>query len=174
MVTFTERLYKETIDDHKIVDNHKFVDMIKTDKDAGNMYINFNKICIYQIQKHILMSDTKLQQKLSIDFELCEMFITENLSTLLFRCSRFTVEHYYMFLLGLIMGGNMLKKYIDIKHHDFLTFDRPRELSKEFKDYLNKNIEEKDQTQFISDVKTSYKLIVKCFDEFYKKFDKKK
>lgn len=73
-----------------------------------------------------------------------------------------------MFLLGLISGGNILKKYIDVKYHDFLTFENPKELCIEFKKYLNENVI--DEEKFINIVKNSYKLIKLCFDEFYKEF----
>lgn len=163
-MSFTERLYKETKDDHKMVDNHPFTTLIKTNEKAGDLYINFNKVCIHQIQKHIILKDLILQDQLNINCELPIIFITENLSKLLFRCSRFTVEHAYMFYLGLYLGGNILKKYISKQHHDFLTFENPKELSNNFKEYLNLNIINQDE--FISQVKESYSLIKLCFDEF--------
>ena len=167
---FTERLYKETKDDHKNVDNHPFTKLIKLNKDAGDMYINFNKMCIYQIKKHVLLHDTELQnelyKQLVFEFDFNQKYkVTENVSTLLFRCGRLTLEHAYMFILGLILGGNLLKKYISEEHHSFLTFDNPNKLSKQLKTYLNENVIDEDD--FILNVKESYKLIKNIFDEYY-------
>jgi hypothetical protein len=36
-----------------VVDRHKFVNLIRNDKDAGEMYINMNKLCIKHIQEEI-------------------------------------------------------------------------------------------------------------------------
>ena len=48
-MSFTNRLYAETKDSHTQVDRHPFVSMIRTNKLAGEMYVNFNKICIQEI-----------------------------------------------------------------------------------------------------------------------------
>lgn len=168
-MTFCERLYKETKEYHMIIDNHPFTKLIKTNKKAGDMYINFNKICIYQIQKYILLKDLVLQKKLIMNFELPDIFITDNLSKLVIRCGKFTIEHAYMFYLGLFSGGSILKKYIGCDHHDFLTFENPKELSNKLKAYLNANV--LNEKEFISEVKDSYKLIKLCFDDFYKTFN---
>ena len=175
MSTFTERLYSETKDDHLQIDTHPFTELIKTNKDAGNLYINFNKICIYQIQKHISNNlHYTLKKKLHKNIILPDMFITHNLSKLMLMCSKYPIEHEYLFKLGLLAGGNLLKKYIDEKHHDFLTFnseDSNFKLIKQFKTYLNDSlIDENEQELFIHIVKESYKIIKLCFDDFYYKF----
>ena len=75
-MTFTERLYIETKDSHKIVDKHPFVSMIRKDKIAGDMYINFNKLCINEIQNVLDLQDKVLQKKLYRDFLLPDVYIT--------------------------------------------------------------------------------------------------
>jgi hypothetical protein len=176
IMDFSKRLLYETKLEHSYIDAHPFTQLIKTNKDAGNLYINFNKICIYQTQKHInhLYSNTDLQHLLYIHFALPEFYISQHLSDLIIRCNKYPLEHEYMFKLGLISGGNILKKYIDSKHHEFLTFNDSSYLLVQFKTFLNQNIiEETQQLQFIQNVQQSYKLIQLCFNDFYAKLSTK-
>jgi len=167
--SFCKKLYFNTKEEHSQIDKHPFTELIKTNKEAGNLYINFNKICIYQIQK--CNQHSTLQTKLYKTFNLPELYISDNLSKLIVLCNKYPLEHQYMFILGLISGGNILKKYIDEKHHEFLTFENPHELTKEFKLYLdNLIITDTQQETFINIVKESYKLIKLIFDKFYSKF----
>ena len=74
----------------------------------------------------------------------------------------------YMFILGLLMGGNLLKSYISNKHHDFLTFSDSSLLSKQLKDFLNTYITKNEEDKFINIVKESYLIIFDLFDDYYK------
>ena len=171
MTTFTKRLYEETKDLHLQVDRHPFVDLMRTEIDAGNIYINFNKICIYEMQKTIKINDNSLENKLHRSIEQPEMFITDSLASLLSSCKKFPLEHCYLFILGLLKGGHILKKYISPEHYSFLTFDNSRELADEFKNYIDNFVtDENDQNKFIDNVKNSYKLIKLVFDDFYETF----
>jgi hypothetical protein len=171
MATFTERLYLETKNDHIILDHHPFIFMIRKNKLAAEMYINFNKICIYELQQVLKIKDVSLQSRLHRDIEQPDMYIYEHLNELLILCKQYPLELEYMFKVGLIKGGNMLKKYIPKHAHDFLTFNNPNDLFNDFKNYLNDNVT--NQTLFIKNVNDAYKLIKLCFDCFFSKINPK-
>lgn len=170
MTHFTDRLYIETKDSHTAVDRHPFVSMIRKDKLAGEMYINFNKICIHELQQVLKLKDKNLQNKLNRDIEIPDLFITNTLSTLLQQCRKYPLESAYQFYLGLLFGGNMLKRMLP-EYHEFLTYNDSKELIHEFKTYLCENISEQDI--FINNVNESYKLIKKLFDEFHTRLNNK-
>lgn len=220
MDDITKLIYKETKDNHRLVDNHKFTRSIKHDNKAGNKYIVFNKLCIYTLQKALTDSgntiiDVDLQLKLHRDtgctiihydntvnkeYDISTLFneykngrniliksikdkygytqklytvdgitnikISKNMTELLDRCEKYPLEHSYMFYLGLLSGGSILKKYIDSDHHEFLNFCDPKDLSREFKNFITKSIHQHYNIDyFISIVNESYKLIESCFDE---------
>ena len=170
---FRERLYNSTKSSHKVVDRHKFVNLIRTNKDAGEMYINMNKMCIKYIQSEIqrrLEDDrsewepfrslfSKLYKDINVSY-----YISSNMNKLLNRCKEHPLEHGYMFILGLLFGGKLLSKYLP-DHIDFLTYNNSKELINEFKDYLDNNVV--NETEFINIVNDSYKLISEIFDEFH-------
>lgn len=170
---FRERLYNSTKSSHKVVDRHKFVNLIRTNKDAGEMYINMNKMCIKYIQNEIqrrLEDDrsewepfrslfSKLYKDINVSY-----YISSNMNKLLNRCKEHPLEHGYMFILGLLFGGKLLSKYLP-DHIDFLTYNNSKELINEFKDYLDNNVV--NETEFINIVNDSYKLISEIFDEFH-------
>jgi|LakMenE29Apr09ns_1017244.scaffolds.fasta_scaffold15554_1 hypothetical protein len=172
-IMFRERLYNSTKESHKEVDRHKFVNLIRNKKNAGEMYINMNKICIKYIQNEIqrrLEDDrsewepfrslfSKLYKDIKVD---CD--ISSNMNKLLNRCKEHPLEHGYMFILGLLFGGKLLSTYLP-DHIDFLTYNNRNELINEFKDYLDKHVV--NETEFINIVNDSYKLISEIFDEFY-------
>lgn len=168
---FTDKLYIETKDSHSIVDKNKFVSLIKKDKSAAVYYINLNKICIYEIQKTLKIKDIPLQRKLFRKINQPDIFIDDSLYELLSLCKINNLEAEYMFKGGLIKGGNLLKKYVDVKDHTFLTFENPKELFIELKNYLDQNVV--DHTLFIKNVNNIYKLINKCFDFYYDKINNK-
>ena len=161
---FTDILFLETKEFHKQVDKHQFTYLIKHNRTAADIYIDFNKLCIYNIFKTLEIKDDLLYNKLKKNFILPQIIISHNFNTLLLKCQKFPLEHCYMFILGLISGGNILKKYISKDHHDFLTFDQSSILSKDFKNYLNNYIINKEL--FIQNVKDSYILIETIFQEF--------
>jgi len=169
---FTERLYKETKDSHREVDKHPFVEMIRTNKLAAEMYINFNKICINEIQKVLILNDNDLYDKLYKDIIIPEIYINPALQELLNHCKKYPLESAYQFYLGLLFGGNMLKRMISEDHHEFLTHENSRILIKNFKQYLCDNVNETDQQEFINNVNKSYVLIKNLFDTFFKKISK--
>lgn len=160
------RLYNETKTSHTNIDTHQFISIIRTNTLAQTLYINFNKVCIFQIQKTLKLKNTLLQSKLHKHFYVPDMFISKSFQKLLQKCTDHTLEHEYMFKIGLMMGGSLLKRYI--KHEDsFLTFDNPNILVKDFKTYLDTNVT--DQDSFIKIVNESYELIKNIFDEFLTK-----
>lgn len=161
---FTERLYLETKDSHTNVDKHQFVALIRKNNIAAKLYIDLNKICIYELQKHLKLENLELQSLLFRDIDQTDMFINSDLNKLLTLCKQYPLEAEYMFKGGLIMGGNLLKKYVNIEDHDFLTFNNPKQLFNELKDYLDQYVQDHDL--FIKNVNNIYKQIKKCFDKF--------
>lgn len=173
-MSFTERLFKETHESHKIVDKHPFVSLIKDNLLASDLYINFNKICVYEIQKCLKLNDNNLQNRLYKNVEYSKLdYLYEypSLNALLNHCKTYPLETEYMFKLGLIKGGNILKKYIHPVHHDFLTFINPTILCNDFKHYLNTNVNQLEQELFIKHVNDAYNLIKLCFDDFFNQFN---
>lgn len=166
---FTERLYLETKDSHKHVDKHDFVALIRKNDIAAKLYIDLNKICIYELQKHLKLENLELQNKLYREIEQPDMFINESLNKLLTLCKQHPLEAEYMFKAGLMMGGNLLKKYVNIEDHDFLTFKNPKELFNELKDYLEQYVQNHDS--FIKNVNNIYNQIKKCFDYYFNKIN---
>jgi len=158
---FTDKLYESTKDAHTSVDKHPFVSLIRKDKRAGEMYIDFNKICIHEIQK--VMYFEKLHRDTKDIKERMEKYVS--LQKLLDHCKEYPLESAYQFYLGLLFGGNILKRMLP-DHSDFLTYDDPKELIKEFKAYLC-TVPEAKQDAFISNVNVCYDLIRELFDEFY-------
>jgi len=168
---FTERLYLETKESHKQVDKHIFVSLIRKNDISAKLYIDLNKLCIYELQKYLKLENLELQQNLYRKIEQPDTFINESLNELLLLCKQFPLEAEYMFKGGLIMGGNLLKKYVNIEDHDFLTFKNPKQLFNELKDYLDQYVQDHDL--FIKNVNNIYKQIKKCFDKFTENiFDK--
>lgn len=172
-MSFTDRLRLATKDSHTIVDKHPFVTMIRKNKLAGQLYINFNKICINEIQKVLLISNPtfphELYSKLYRDMDSDETFglkQTPILDKLLDHCKKFPLESAYQYYLGLLFGGNMLKRMLP-EHQDFLTFEEPKQLINIFKTYLCENVTKKDEDYFINNVNQCYKIIKQLFDEFY-------
>jgi hypothetical protein len=170
MTSFTDKLYNETKDSHTAVDRHPFVSMIRKNKLAGEMYINFNKICIHELQQVLKLKNIELSTKLYRDIELPDIYITNTLSNLLNHCRKYPVESAYQFYLGLLFGGNMLKRMLP-EFHDFLTYENSKELIHDFKTYLCENIDETHHDIFIHNVNESYKLIKTLFDEFYNRLN---
>lgn len=167
VMSFTEKLYIETKESHKIVDKHPFVSLIRKDKLAGDIYVNFNKLCIDAIQQILNLNDKDLQTKLHRDFDLPDVYITPTYYSLLKHCKKYPLESAYQFYLGLLFGGNMLKKMLP-EHNDFLTYDNSKNLISDFKEYLCGNIVNiEDQQHFINNVNKSYSIIKDLFDEFY-------
>lgn len=166
---FTERLYLETKESHTHVDKHPFVNLIRKNDIAAKLYIDLNKICIYELQKHLKLENLELQNKLYREIEQPDMFINSDLNELLTLCKQYPLEAEYMFKAGLIMGGNLLKKYVNIEDHDFLTFKNPKELFNELKDYLEQYVQNHDS--FIKNVNNIYKQIKKCFDYYFNKIN---
>jgi len=90
-MSFTNRLYAETKDSHTQVDRHPFVSMIRTNKLAGEMYVNFNKICIQEIQTVLQLKDTELYSKLYKDIGMLEIDTTQTLDELLNHCRKYSL-----------------------------------------------------------------------------------
>jgi hypothetical protein len=177
--TFTKRLYKQTKDSHTQVDRHPFVQLIRESKNAADLYITFNKICIYAIENVFLNLDlfkkTEYNNflplfyklKRNIDINDIDIYISPNLQTLLNKCRMYPLEHAYMFYLGLMMGYKLLKKYVSDDILEYNDSDT-RLLVKDFKDYLDNNVDISNQQEFINIVSQSYILIKNIFDEYEK------
>ena len=170
-MSFTDILKLTTKDAHTAVDRHPFVSMIRKNKLAGEMYINFNKICINEIQKVLKLKDINLQSNLYREFDVPEIYISPILRKILIHCKTYPLESAYQFYLGLLFGGNMLKRMLP-EHNDFLTYENSKDLINNFKTYLCNNVDEIERIKFIENVNLSYILIKKLFDEFYDKINK--
>lgn len=169
MSLFTERLYKETYISHKSVDRHPFIERMMTCQKAAVLYICFNQSCISEIQKTLNLGDDDLQTLLYRNISCpLETYRSGYLINLLEACRMYPLEHAYMFYLGLLAGGNLLRKYIPVEYQCLLTSEiESKAIIIKFKHFLNsKIIDEEHQQQFINRVKASYILIAKCFDNF--------
>ena len=171
---FTKVLYNETKNSHNAIDNHPFVELIKTNKNIGRVYINFNKICINIIQDTF---NQEFKKGNYTDFKECynklyrkilpnDFYISYNLNYLLIKCKEYPLEHAYMFYLGLLMGGNILTKFLP-EYTDFLKFQESKKLITLFKNYLDTKITTKqEQERFIKIVNQSYSLVNMVFNDF--------
>lgn len=174
-ISKSSRLYKETYDAHSIVDAHPFVSFIGKNDIANELYMNFNKICIYTLQNPLLYSklDNNLLQQLHRTISIHDTYTiltsaSDTLISFLDRCEKYPLEHAYMFYLGILFGGNILKNKLPKKYHDFLTYYNPKELVKSFKKCIDDNdIDDNDID--ISIVIESYHHIKIIFDEFINK-----
>jgi hypothetical protein len=144
--------------------------MIRKNKLAGEMYINFNKICINEIQKVLKLKDINLQSNLYREFDVPEIYISPILREILIHCKTYPLESAYQFYLGLLFGGNMLKRMLP-EHNDFLTYENSKDLINNFKTYICNNVDEIERIKFIENVNLSYILIKNLFDEFYDKIN---
>jgi hypothetical protein len=169
-MSFTDILALATKDSHSQVDKHLFVSMIRKNKLAGEMYINFNKICINEIQKVLKLKDINLQSNLYREFDVPEIYISPILREILIHCKTYPLESAYQFYLGLLFGGNMLKRMLP-EHNDFLTYENSKDLINNFKTYICNNVDEIERIKFIENVNLSYILIKNLFDEFYDKIN---
>lgn len=161
---FTDRLFKETCDSHKQVDRHPFVKKMRENPEDAILYIQFNEKCIYEIQSTLNLKDQTLQKMLHRN--VTKLSDSLNITELLDRCKEQPLYHAYMFYLGLLAGGNLLKKYVPSDYIEILIFQEDTKyLIQRFKNYLNETIlTEKDQNDFIKAVNISYSLIKECFD----------
>ena len=166
-MSFTDSLYLQTMESHKVVDKHPFVTLIRNNKEAGDMYVNFNKLCILEIQTVINIKDQNLYKRLHRDVIVPEIKESAAVAmpNLLKHCREYPLESAYQFYLGLLFGGSMLKKMLP-EHQDFLTYEDNKELIQDFKQYLCDNVKEPEA--FIKNVKKCYELIKVLFDEFYR------
>lgn len=170
-MTFTDNLRFYTKETHSIVDKHQFVSLIKINKNSGKIYVNFNKLCINVLQNKMYQKQDfkEIYKKLYRHIEPLDLFISDNLLKLLNRCEKYPLEHCYMFYLGIIKGGNLLTKYLP-EYKLFFKYENSNELVKEFKDYLDNNIDTKEkQEKFIKIVNESYSIIKLVFDNFLEK-----
>lgn len=177
-MSFTDILRTITQESHKVVDNHKFVELIRTNKYSGKIYVNFNKICINVIQDTLKNENNDLirhefYKKMYREIAPLDFFISNNLLELLDRCEKYPLEHSYMFYLGIMFGGNLLTKFVP-ESKEFFKFENSSKLVKEFKDYINKTVDTTiKQESFIKIVNESYTIISLIFNEFYKKHSNK-
>lgn len=170
MNMFTDKLYLDTKESHEMVDKHPFVSLIRRSGLAGELYINFNKVCIYELQKTLKLKDLDLQSRLhrdikkeSLNYEHKEHKEHKAMGDLLRHCGSFPFESAYQFYLGLLYGGGILRRML--KGHDsFLSYTDSFCLISDFKEYLNCNV--LDESLFISRVNEGYRLIKILFDEF--------
>jgi hypothetical protein len=171
-MSFSDRLRIETKNCHLIVDKHPFVSLIKSNSKAGYLYMQFNKICVLELQKHKFGSDLFDKFKYDISEKDIDLSLKSKLNLFLERCNKYYLEHFYMIQLGLLFGGNMLKKILpeDEKYFfDTLNLsDKERiQLIQEFKTYLDNSITtESEQLTFIKNVNDSYLIIKDIFDNF--------
>lgn len=169
MSLFTDRLFKDTHTYHKSVDRHPFIERMKTCQKDAVLYICFNQSCISELQKTLNLDDDDLQSLLYRNISCpLKTYRSGYLINLLEACRIYPLEHAYMFYLGLLAGGNLLRKYIPVEYHSILTSEvESKAIVIKFKHFLNsKIVDDEDQQQFIDRVNASYILIAKCFDNF--------
>jgi hypothetical protein len=162
---FTERLYLETKEAHTAVDQHPFIEKIKYHPIAVYLYMQLNKKIIYEIQQNIKLPDNL--KNLIRDVNPVNDDDRYDFSTWKKLCKSHPLALAYQFYLGLLFGGNMLKKNMDNEHKDVLSFDNPKQLITDFKSYLDTNETlqtQDDQNEFISVVNQSYGLVVEYFE----------
>lgn len=166
MDTFTDRLYRETRDLHAVVDRHPFIEKMRTSRKDAVEYVLFNQACISEIQQTLILENAALQRTLHRDISAMEPKKSGYLLNILQVCRLFPLEHAYMFYIGLLSGGRLLKKYIPTEHHSLFTFEGDtKSVILEFKQLLNSTVTDDDhQRRFIDRVNLSYTWIAKCFD----------
>ena len=173
---FTRELSSETKNNHSKVDHHEFSRSISLNPLAGQMYVNFNKICINEIQKVLVTKGYKhqvfeqLHRNIDIDSsKLVRLYACDSLNVLVNRCKDYPLEHAYMFYLGLLFGGSMLQKMLPHEDQTFFQYDNRQKLIQEFKTFLNEYITDiQRQKQFIECVNHSYVLIYDIFSDLQK------
>lgn len=139
---FCERLRNETKISHTKVDNHRFVELIKTDAFAMKLYLFFNMICFEYLDSYKNSTPSNLLKKIVRPNKTA--IITENnkdpknflfawwstkqtnlsdkfyfiwkdpdMNELLKHIMLNSIENSYLFTFGLLYGGNILSKYMD-------------------------------------------------------------
>lgn len=175
---FTDRLRHETKISHQGVDAHPFISEIRKSPNQAIKYMLFNECCIHNIQQTLDMSDNKPLESLlfrDCTSDQCMRLLycdCPEWVELLQACRDYPMEHAYMFYLGLLAGGNMLRRYIPNSYQHLLEFGEDgtdnysRKIITEFKNYLNSKITDTiSQEAFINRVQQSFQLISKCFDK---------
>lgn len=140
---FCERLRNETKENHSKVDNHRFVELIKTDKFAMKLYLFFNMICFEYLDSYKNSTPPELLKKIvrpnktaiitenqyknpnnflfswwttkQSNFSDKFYFIWKdtNMNELLKHIMLNSIENSYLFTFGLLYGGNIISKYMD-------------------------------------------------------------
>lgn len=182
--SFTNRLFHATRDRHSRVDRHPFIDQIREQPMQAWKYICLNEYCIASLQTTLTMDNDYawLQQRLwrpipetvwpRRDDNVFTDHEWECVRPLVDRCRQFPLEHAYMFYLGLLKGGNMLRKSMSFaddaerlhRVDRLLAFDDASELVSGFKAYLDHHELVIDPDDFIDRVRSSYDSIAQCFD----------
>ncbi len=170
---FTTRLFQDTREMHSAVDKHPFVKAMREVSERGHDYVRFNEVCVLYLQRTLSLPKD-LKQRLHRSVASSEEEYTDlqqrspSIHILLERCERYPLEHAYMFYLGLLKGGRILSRFVDLGCLAYDKDDADDTLVDDFKAYLDFTItSESSQTAFINIVKDSYEIIAKCFDEFF-------
>lgn len=195
-VTFSSKLKEETKEKHKILDTHPFVKSIFTKTNpTGSTPIKENTTTGYYLDLHlIILNEIKLILK-ERSGEFPEYFgvfnkdyhqqheVTNNLlnyKSVILLINKIHIDaynkelllsHMYIWWLGVLYGGQMIKRSIikknpDLLEYTSLIFDfdcNVKEFIIDFKDYLDITIIHKDE--FIENVNIVYTFIKNVFDE---------
>lgn len=172
-MSFTERLSSETQESHSRVDQHPFARSIALNREAGRLYVNFNKVCIDAVQqvlsRHYKQDIFKKLYRNTREYEVETTEENKDLLVLVERCKKFPLEHAYMFYLGLLFGGSMLKRMLKDEDQAFFEYANRKELITEFKHFLDEYITDiQRQKQFIEQVNVSYSKIHDIFSAYLK------
>ena len=189
---FTDILKQETKQNHDIVDRHDFVKLLfNKDTKIIKLYIdlhcvifellkikkpkNFPNECYNAFNKEYTYTDIEyiceFNNVYNYVFDIYYITNTDsehNLSEL------DLLSHYYCWYLGVLYGGQMIKKVIpeNFKPQYDLIFniEHKDRYIKLIKNYINERIKEKEeQIYFIDNVNKIYKNIKNIFDEMFKK-----
>lgn len=167
---FTKKLFLATKEKHLILDKHAFVKCILNGNTiAFNNYIQFHYIVFYQIQKELdkyILPDffKELYREIpliNMDMDIDYIISTLNLQDLL--------VYVYMFYLGILKGGNILRKHYPNHESTLFYFKNKELLISELKEYLNKTIV--DENKFINSVNDNYTIINKIFNKILTNMD---
>lgn len=191
MEKFTLRLKKATKDNHTKLDTHEFVKgLYKDDNDKSALYyLELHYIILKELQKVINGGDFetidcfKYFDKDYSRFNLSDLGDLGSIERVINKISEdkndkvLFMSHLYIWWLGVLFGGQMIKKLLnkkdDLKEYIDIIFNfecNSRDLIRDFKDYLNELISSDECEEiFIKNVNEVYLMIGKVFDEIINK-----
>lgn len=175
MTLFTQALYIQTKAAHERVDKHPFMRTLYKTK-SSQLYIEMNYAALRVIQEH--SADflnppffRDLYRNLESSFQVTNNELLNELMEMVnesCKKSELFLAQVYMWYLGLINGGNYIKKYIDVDEgikDELFNFKNGVLLEDLLKVYMN-SFKLESEELFIKNVNDTYRLIEQVLDKF--------